>query len=117
MPDLKDFLPQPPWEGPPLPRLVKRPETKPSSEETGEQETTEKIENLSQEETHEGKGEENSQEASRGNGNVDFSIFSPEMQRQLYEYGLKWQKGIKNFYNISDEELKDKFKIKQSTGQ
>lgn len=39
------------------------------------------------------------------------------MQRQLYEYGLKWQGGLKRFYNLKDDELKDKFRIKQSTGQ
>jgi len=39
------------------------------------------------------------------------------MRRQLYQYGQRWQKGLRDFYNIKEEELKPKFRIKQSTGQ
>jgi len=73
----KDFLPQFPWEGPPVPRLLKKEpeEDNPISE-----------------------------------ADVKWSKLSDEQKDWLMNYLMNWKQGIKRFYGLSDEELKEKFR-------
>lgn len=74
----RDLLPQFPWEGPPVPRGLKK----------------------------EPKGDNPISEA-----DIRWSKLSDEQKDWLMNYLVNWKQGIKRFYGLSDEELKEKFRI------
>lgn len=77
MPKPSDLLPQYPWEGPPVPRGLKK------------------------------KSEEDNP---INEADVKWSKLSDEQKVWLMNYLMNWKQGIKRFYGLSDDELKEKFR-------
>lgn len=76
-----DFLPQFPWEGPPVPRFLK------------------------------GKEPEVQEESSNNEYDVRWSKLSNEQKEWVMNYLANWKQGIKKFYDIEEGELKPKFRL------
>jgi len=61
-------------------------------------------------------GEEGTPQTS--GGDVDLNeILTPEQKEWVLKYFVNWNNGIKRFYNLREEELKPKFRVKSKAGK